>query len=120
MATLERMVEPKGESLTGKVLDAIRPGGFSFTGVKKPPMILFVWGRKRILPVNIHSMQITETEFNTNLHPLRATVAVSLTVIEGPNAAYQFSHGIKETLSALHVSRLAVNTLADVRDISIP
>src|SRR5215831_8834594 len=44
LATLERMVEPKSESLTGEVLDALLPGGFSFTGVKKPPMILFVWG----------------------------------------------------------------------------
>lgn len=120
LATLERMVEPKSESLTGAVLDALLPGGFSFTGVKKPPMILFVWGRKRILPVNIDSMQITETEFNTNLEPLRATVAVSLTVIEGPNAAYQFSHGMKETLSGLHLSRLAANTLADIKDIVIP
>jgi contractile injection system tube protein len=120
LATLERMVEPKSENLLGKVLDALRPGGFSFTGTTKPPMILFVWGRKRILPVNIDSMQITETEFNTSLDPIRATVAVSLTVIEGPNAVYQFSHGVKETLSGLHVARLAANPLADIKDIVVP
>jgi hypothetical protein len=120
LATLERMVEPKSESLVGKVLDALLPGGFSFTGVTKPPMILFVWGRKRVLPVNIESLQVTETEFNTNLDPVRATVSVSLTVIEGPNAAYQFSRGIRETLSALHVTRLAANTFADIKEIIIP
>jgi hypothetical protein len=120
LATLERMVEPKSEGLIGKVLDALLPGGFSFTGVTKPPMILFVWGRKRILPVNINSMQTAETEFNANLAPLPATVAVSLPVIEGPNAAYQFSHGMKETLSGLHLSRLAANAITDIKDIVIP
>jgi len=120
LATLERMVEPKSEGLTGRVLKALLPGGFSFTGVEKPPMILFVWGRTRILPVNIDSMQITESEFNTNLDPIRAIVAVSLTVIEGPNAAYQFSHGVRETLSGLHLSRVATNLPADIIDIVIP
>jgi Contractile injection system tube protein len=124
LATLERMVEPKSEGLIGKVLDALLPGEFSFTGTKKPPMILFVWGRKRVLPVNINSMEITETEFSTTLDPLRATVAVSLTVIEGPNAAYQYSHEIKNTLSELHQARLAASALAGVtnvvKDIIIP
>jgi hypothetical protein len=120
LATLERMVEPKSEGLIGKVLDALLPGEFSFTGSKKPPMILFVWGRKRVLPVNIDSMQITETEFSTSLDPIRATVAVSLTVIEGPNAVYQYSHVIKNTLSELHQARLATNALAALKDIVIP
>ena len=119
LATLERMVEPTSESVTGQVLDALRRGGFRFTESKKPPMILFVWGRTRILPVNIVSMDITETEFNASLYPLRATVAVSLTVIEGPNAVYQFSHGLRETLSALHQADVASNTFAAIRHMSV-
>jgi hypothetical protein len=117
LATLERMVEPKSAGLIGKVLDALLPGEFSFTGTKKPPMILFVWGRKRVLPVNIDSLQITETEFSTDLDPMRATVAVSLTVIEGPNAAYQYSHVLRNTLSELHQARLAGNALTAITDI---
>jgi hypothetical protein len=114
LATLERMVEPKSEGVIGRVLDSLLPGEFSFTGSKRPPMILFVWGRKRVLPVNINSMQITETEFSTDLDPLRATVAVSLTVIEGPNAAYLYSQGIRNTMSELHQSRLVASTLPDI------
>lgn len=114
LATLERMVEPKSEGLIGKVLDRLLPGEFSFTGSKKPPLILFIWGRKRVLPVNIDSMQITETEFSTDLDPLRATVAVSLTVIEGPNAAYLYSQGMRNTLSELHQARLATSTLPGI------
>jgi Contractile injection system tube protein len=120
LATLERMVEPKSEGLVGKVLDALLPGEFRFTATNNPPMVLFIWGRKRVLPVNINSMQITETEFSATLDPLRATVAVNLTVIEGPNAAYQYSHQMKNTLSELHQSRSATNALADIKDIVIP
>ena len=115
LATLERMVEPKSEGVIGRVLDSLLPGEFSFTGTKKPPMVLFVWGRKRVLPVNIDSMQITETEFSTDLDPIRATVAVSLTVIEGPNAAYQYSHGLRNTLSELHQARLAGDALTAIK-----
>jgi hypothetical protein len=114
LATLERMVEPKSEGVIGKMLDRLLPGEFSCTGTKKPPLVLFIWGRKRVLPVNIDSMQITETEFSTDLDPIRATVAVSLTVIEGPNAAYLYSQGIRNTMSELHQARLVASTLPDI------
>jgi hypothetical protein len=108
LATLEFMVQPKSESLFGEILDALRPGGFSFTCMEKPPMVLFIWGRKRVLPVNIDSMSITETEFSADLQPLRATVAVDLTVIEGRNAAYMYSKVLKELMSSRHLARLGL------------
>ena len=120
LATLELMVQPKSESILGRLADQLLPDGFSFTCTDKPPMILFIWGRKRVLPVNINSMTITETEFKTNLEPIRATVAVDLTVIEGPNAAYMYSKGLKEVMSGVHVANLAAATLADVKDVVIP
>lgn len=120
LATLELMVQPKSEGIFGEVVDELLPGGFSFTATKKPPMILFIWGRKRVLPVNINSMSITETEFGANLDPIRATVAVDLTIIEGPNAAYMYSKGLKELMSGLHVGNRALTTLAEVKDIVIP
>ena len=46
-------------------------------GTEKPPMILFIWGRKRVLPVNIDSMSITETEFSADLHPIRARLPLT-------------------------------------------
>jgi hypothetical protein len=91
-------------------------------------MILFIWGRKRVLPVNINSMTITETEFKTNLEPIRATVAVDLTVIEGPNAAYMYTKGLKEVMAGsaqvmagLRFGGLATTTLSNiVIDVDIP
>jgi hypothetical protein len=117
LSTLELMVLPKSESIFGQVIDALLPGGFSFTCTQKPPMVLFIWGRKRVLPVNINSMNITETEFSADLHPIRATVDVDLTIIEGPNAAYMYSKALKETMSGLHLANLR---LADIQDVVIP
>lgn len=108
LATLEMMVHPKGESLLGEVIGSLfgSPGGFSFTKGPNPPMILFIWGRKRVLPVNINSMNITETEFSTDLNPIRATVSVSLTVIEGKNIPYTYSKAMKEAMSVLNLANI--------------
>lgn len=117
LATLELMVHPKGESLIGQALGALlgSPGGFSFTKGANPPMILFIWGYTRVLPVNINSMNITETQFNTLLNPVRATVSVNLTVIEGKNIPYMYSKAAKEAMSVLNLANIT-----DIADVVIP
>ena len=117
LATLELMVHPKGESLIGQALGALlgSAGGFSFTKGPNPPMILFIWGPTRVLPVNINSMNITETEFNTLLNPIRATVAVNLTVIEGKNIPYTYSKAVKEAMSVLNLANIT-----EVAEVVIP
>ena len=49
------MVYPKNESLLGPASARCwaSPKGFSFTRGKNPPLVLFIFGRKRVLPVNI-------------------------------------------------------------------
>jgi hypothetical protein len=117
LATLELMAQPKNESVFGLLVEQLLPRGFSFTCTDKPPMILFIWGRKRVLPVNINSLTITETEFHASLEPIRATVAVDLTVIEGPNPAYLYTKTRKEVMSGLGLANLRA---ADVMDVVIP
>ena len=45
------------------------------------PAVLFVWGKKRVLPVRIASLQINESMFNDQLNPVRAEIDVSLEVL---------------------------------------
>ncbi|SIT01898.1 hypothetical protein SAMN05421759_11064 [Roseivivax lentus] len=77
-----------------------------------PPKALFtvfVWGRSRILPVRISSLNITEEAFDPNLNPIRAKVAMDLAVlstsdlqISHPGYAMFLSHQIvKETMAAV-------------------
>ena len=118
LATLELMVHPKSESLLGKAADALLgldEDGFSFSKKSNPPMILFIWGHKRVLPVNISSMNVTETEFSTLLDPIRATVSVSMTVIEGANPLYLYSKGAKEVSSVLNLANVT-----DIANVVIP
>ena len=78
-------------------------------------MILFIWGRKRVLPVNINSLNITETEFSTDLYPIRATVSVSLSVIEGKSIPYLYSKAVTEAMSAINLANIT-----DVASVVIP
>jgi hypothetical protein len=107
LAALELMMMPKDESRMGAALDKLlSAGGFSFTRKANPPMVLFIWGRKRVLPVNIESLSINETEFNTQLEPVRATANVSLRVIEGKNIPYTSSRLLKEAMAVANAARV--------------
>jgi len=105
LSALEMMVHPKEESILGSFLGP--PGGYSFTRGANPPMVLFIWGIKRVLPVNINSLDIKETEFSTWLNPIRAEVGVSLTVVEGKNAPYKYSKVMKEAMAVLNLANIA-------------
>jgi hypothetical protein len=117
IATLEQMVNPKDESLLGAALGALLGGssGFSFTRGANPPLVLFIFGRKRVLPVNINSLSITETEFSTDLNPTRANVAVNLTVIEGKSAPYLYSKAMNEVMSVLNLANIG-----NIANVAIP
>lgn len=111
LAALEQMTTPRDEGVLASALgDAI---GHTFAGGPKPPSVLFFWGAPRVLPVNITGVEITETEFDLWLNPVRATVAVALTVIEGGNAFFTYSRTAKEIMAALNLANL-------VTDITIP
>ena len=45
------------------------------------PRLLFVWGHSRVQPVQIVSFSITEEEFDPDLNPVRAVVALELKVL---------------------------------------
>jgi hypothetical protein len=68
-----------------------------------------------VLPVNINSMNITELQYSADLNPMRATVAVQLTVIEGKSIPYLYSKAMQEAMSVLNLANLA-----DIANVVIP
>jgi len=110
LSTLELMILPKSQSLLGGAINALlggKPKNFAFFDTdRNPPIILFVWGRKQILPVNITSMQVREEEFSVDLNPTRATVSVSLEVIEGPNLPFLYTEAMTEVMSLLNLANI--------------
>jgi hypothetical protein len=108
LATLELMVVPRSESLLASLVDDALADrtGYRFTPAANPPLILFIWGRKRVIPVNITGLTITETLFDTTLTPVRATVAVEMTAIEGPSLPARYTQALTESISALNLANI--------------
>jgi hypothetical protein len=91
LAALEKMVYPSNtiSGLIGQAIDeignALRGGGNSsppnqLIPREKYPRILFIWGKRRVLPVTIDSMSITEQQYDFLLNPVRAEVSIGLSV----------------------------------------
>ncbi len=45
------------------------------------PLVLFIWGPSRVLPVRLTSFSVTEEAFDTRLNPIRAKVELGLRVL---------------------------------------
>lgn len=88
--TLRSMVEPKSQGPGGvQTLAALGLGGArAFQRDQHPSVLLLVWGT-HVLPVFLSSVQVEETAHLPTLMPYRATVTLSLQVIEGNNPFYQ-------------------------------
>ena len=88
--TLRSMVEPKSQGPGGvQTPAALGLGGArAFQRDQHPSVLLLVWGT-HVLPVFLSSVQVEETAHLPTLMPYRATVTLSLQVIEGNNPFYQ-------------------------------
>ncbi len=114
LSALELLMVPK-KSLS---IDLVKLSGKK-SGSQLPPSklstVLFFWGTFRILPVNITSLSITETEFDILLNPVRAEISVNLEVLtpsqitNSPFAvgAYKYTQGVKEVMAVLNLVNAA-------------
>src|SRR5215213_7500764 len=79
LASLEMLLYPKSLSVIANevllqlgVIEVVPP---------EAPLTLFVWGPKRVLPVRLTSFSINEQAFDPGLNPIRASVSLSLSVL---------------------------------------
>jgi hypothetical protein len=107
LAALELLVMPPSASvianailgLTGTI-EILPPDG---------PITLFIWGPKRVLPVAIKELSVTEEAHDANLDPTRARVSLGLRVLTyhdlpptHPGYALSVAHQVaKEVLSRI-------------------
>ncbi|RCJ29431.1 hypothetical protein A6770_22125 [Nostoc minutum NIES-26] len=105
LSALEVLIYPKSSLviantvlLAAGTIEVIPPAG---------PFTLFIWGRRRVLPVRINEFSITEEAYDVNLNPIRAKVSLGLRVLSYSDLSithpgyYQFlSHQVlKETMA---------------------
>lgn len=79
LSALEMLVYPKSALVIANTvllalgtIEVIPPAG---------PFTLFIWGPKRVVPVRLTQLSITEEEYDSSLNPIRAKADVSLQVL---------------------------------------
>ena len=79
LAAIERLLYPSASDAA----DAIALADQGSLEVLPPqgPLVLFVWGARRVLPVSIRQLSITEEAFDPSLNPIRARVSLTLKVL---------------------------------------
>lgn len=81
------------------------------------PLILFVWGPKRVLPVRIESLSIEESAYDERLNPIQAKADLDLRVLNyadfcgtDPGAfIFMAHHAAKEAMASIGSARSIVN-----------
>jgi len=108
LSVLELMIYPKTDQLFGLPIGNLLGAAdqFGAAQAKTIPILLFIWGRKRVMPVVMTSMRITEQEFFPDLNPRRAQVAVELKVLEGFNPPYLYYHGARIVQAASNLANI--------------
>jgi hypothetical protein len=86
------------------------------------PLTVLVWGPGRAVPVHIDSLEITEQAFAPSLVPIRASVAISATVLtyddlavtDAGYALFLVHQVLKETLAVVGGVSGAISAVADL------
>lgn len=79
LSALEMLLYPKSAHVIANT--ALLAAGTIEVVPPEAPLTLFVWGSKRVLPVRLTSVTITEQEYSPELDPIRATVSLTLRVL---------------------------------------
>ena len=79
LSALEMLVYPKSALVITNT--ALLATGTIEVVPSAAPLTLFIYGWKRVVPVKLSSLSITETAHDPQLNPIRATVDLSLRVL---------------------------------------
>ena len=91
LAALETIVYPAADALVAN--DALQAAGTLEIAPMESPLVLFVWGRNRVVPVRITDFSITEEAFDTALNPIRAKVSLGLRVLSVDDLGFDHRGG---------------------------
>lgn len=107
------LVIANGALLAAGTIEILPPEG---------PLTVLIWGPGRAVPIRVDSLEITEQAFAPSLVPIRASVALSVTVlsyddlpITDPGYALFLVHQVlKETLATVGGVSGALTAVADL------
>jgi hypothetical protein len=128
IAALEMLLYPTSSEAAVIQLSSLPGSNKEPVPKKKVPVLLFIWGPGRIVPVRITSFQVDEQAFSPSLYPIRASATLGLKVLKLESfpddtkkrtlaediavAAYKFTKGQKEVLARMNLINSADSILA--------
>ncbi len=91
LAALEVLVHPTSAQLEGNN-DLASFGTLEILPMEQP-LALFVFGKRRVLPVRITDFSITEEAFDPDLNPIRAKVSLGMRVLTVDDVGFNHKAG---------------------------
>jgi hypothetical protein len=91
LAALEIIVYPTSSHLNANRSEA--QSGTLEIAPAQTPLTLFIFGPKRIVPVRITEMSITEEAFDTSLNPIRAKISLGMRVLSVDDMGFDSKGG---------------------------
>lgn len=91
LAVLESLVNPTSTHLLEN--NALANSGTLEIVPMESPLLLFVWGKSRIVPVRVTEFSITEEAFDPALNPIRAKVSLGLRVLSVDDLGFDHKGG---------------------------
>ena len=79
LATLEMLLYPTSFQVLQN--EALADSGEVQLNPADLPLVLFVWGRSRVVPIKVTNFSITEEAFDPKLNPIQAKVELGLQVL---------------------------------------
>jgi hypothetical protein len=131
IAAMEMLLYPQEGSLLGELLGSISSalggGGGEAEAVPRGsvPVVLFVWGPGRIVPVRLTSFKVEEQAFSPILYPVHAKVTIGLQILTDKDlanfedslskdiaiAAFKFTRTQKQVLAAANLANAVESIL---------
>ena len=91
LAALETLIYPTSAQLNNS--NRLAKIGTLEIVPMETPLALFVWSKKRILPVRVTELSVTEEAFDPNLNPIRAKVSLGLRVLSVNDLGFDHKGG---------------------------
>jgi hypothetical protein len=117
LAALKMLTLPSEGGNAELVRKAQAASGNSSAQATRPtvPVLLFVWGPGRILPVRITSFSVEETLFSPSLFPIQATVSLGLEVLTPDVFKCQPDEAAKKAIAAYQFTKQKENQRAQAQ-----
>jgi hypothetical protein len=133
IAAMELLLYPQDGSLVGNLLSSATTALSSATSGAPAvpqrgsvPVVLFVWGPGRIVPVRLTSFSVEEQAYSPQLYPIRAKVTLVLRILSPKDftscklkpseelavTAYSYTRKQKEVLAASNVANSVESILS--------